>query len=791
MNSTALRSSFAALSLAFFAWPAFAIDSTVNSILDVVIQELSPELVPAKPFIVCLIDNGGKVDACIESLAGQAAGSLGKQQLAQAKKALPFDPDGANVKLVIDIVQAAKDEKWDLVIGKGGPYVTRAIVCAVFVPPGLKSFGCPVIGYVIEHQAGLVKSVLGKLKSSDVPGLVSVLISQFGPDVVCELIPSSALPAGASKLKDLGCGVLGEILKAAEEFAKDMADAAVKGADAVENLLFGDDSHMPYEKYEALYWQPWYHYGTWLCLTTNCSGLGGLESGIKSPCVDYFDSHNQYKSTAQKTCGDMASKFDKQARTFSKAMQTAAQIYADTEVAASAKTFAAVDWGRWNTPDRKKLFAQNCQGTMKTKFPLPVPIPGSCEAIKKSPTYKNGLFKTLIDKLYQQCQANAAKQMPSPTAWAYVCQAPADKFAAEYAKAKKDVDESVKKLEPIGCKMGGSVIDSAIATKITCTTYDGFNACKNAFGGKLPCSLDTKNADTALADAILKQVGTKRCKIVDEVKPLPCPKTDGTLGNCPLHEKRILCGRPWKVEKCKELLAQLEVGHPNSTVQCKDDKAGLNAFATLEGQASAIRNKLNGAFGPIGTQAGLGDVKAKSGAGAGSCKTGEPDTLRIYCPGGEFAAHPEISLPVCPVDPNLDGADAPCRTLLLEIHKEQALKAPKPLDPLVGDAYQGPFPGGASKQLPPAMGAPPAMAPPPVLAPTAPAVIGPPPVMMPPPGDPSHATPAAIVPGCTPMSGSPGRYACVTREAHAGCERLRAAGAAAIRQCQIAAGRAH
>lgn len=79
------------------------------------------------------------------------------------------------------------------------------------------------------------------------------------------------------------------------------------------------------------------------------------------------------------------------------------------------------------------------------------------------------------------------------------------------------------------------------------------------------------------------------------------------------------------------------------------------------------------------------------------------------------------------------------------------------------------------------------MAPPPMLgqpaagipAPTAPAPQGQPltPAMAP------AIPPAAGVPGCSAVAGVPGQYACSTREAYAGCERLRAAGAAGIRTC--------
>ena len=70
----------------------------------------------------------------------------------------------------------------------------------------------------------------------------------------------------------------------------------------------------------------------------------------------------------------------------------------------------------------------------------------------------------------------------------------------------------------------------------------------------------------------------------------------------------------------------------------------------------------------------------------------------------------------------------------------------------------------------------PTLAPPPALAPAqAPAPIAP--------------MAAPQVPGCAPLAGQAGHYACATREAHAACERLRATGVAGIGQCHSPGGR--
>lgn len=761
MNRRMTRILLVAIGLGLSAQQAAAIDKTVDTILDIVLQEMAPELKPAKPFVVCLIDTGGNVESCVKSFLGPVAADAKGQALEEAKKSLPFNPDSPDVKLVMEIVQAANTGSWDVVIGKGGPYVARAVICVVFVPPGVKSFGCPVIGYVIEHKASLVKQVLDKLKAKDVPGLVEVLLSEFGPGTVCELIPDSALPAGSAVLKDMGCSVVGKILSGAMKLAEAAASLAVEGVDEAWDLVSGGNDYMPYNDYYTKYWRPGYHYGTWLCLDTNgaCkypSGKGLWEMHAKSvynSCKTYYDDHDHWEEDAAKVCKGMLGVFNKEVKKVSAAMQTAAQVYASEEAPKMAKLSAPADWGKAAAIDRMKQFQQQCTNAMKAKFAFP-----------------------------------PSSKQPPVTAWAFVCKAPTDKFAAEYAAAQKQVTDTVKKLEALGCKKAGL----ATAPEISCATYDGFEACKGVYEGKLPCTLETKKADTALADELLKQLGTKRCKIVDEVKSLPCPKMDGTLGTCQQAEKIILCSRPWKIDQCKALLSKKKAG-ASSAVQCKGDGIGLALFAEQSKQASGIVFKLNGGAGSkyqaLGTKEG--EAGAWKPATSDNCKT-IWDPLSISCKDVGVLAQHQVSLPACQPDPNKDGADMPCLV--------EKLMAP-PLAPGKLEIYQGPLQGGGTKVfVPPPPFAPTGGLPPPPMpvqpAGSAPAVpttgapspapaMGPPPVLAPgAPPDQGGTMVMPQVPGCAPVAGAPGRYACATREAYAGCQRLRATAASGVRLCQ-------
>ena len=81
MKKPVLSSCLLALILCLVSFHARAVDPTVNAILDIVLQEMAPELKPAKPFVVCLIDTGGNVDSCVKSFLGPAAADAKGQAL--------------------------------------------------------------------------------------------------------------------------------------------------------------------------------------------------------------------------------------------------------------------------------------------------------------------------------------------------------------------------------------------------------------------------------------------------------------------------------------------------------------------------------------------------------------------------------------------------------------------------------------------------------------------------------------------------------------------------------------
>jgi hypothetical protein len=527
------------------------------------------------------------------------------------------------------------------------------MVCAL-LPPGVKTVGCPVTGYVIDHQKKVLADGYAALVKPDWPGLAQILLSAFSPDVVCTLLPSEQF-GYLGAIKDIGCSLIGEILTAASDFAKGVVALGEQGADALEEAIFGDDSHMPYDKYFALYWEPWYHYGTWLCVTQDCAGLGNLNSSIKGPCVDYFDSHDQYRSTARTTCSNFVAKFDNRVKEFAARMQVAAEIHVDT-LWPVAQTLAVSDYVK-NQSQPKLFFQLNCETALIRQFPFPEPNEYTCE-VTKSAFMKSLFLQPLAEFAYTTCMASADKQWPSPTAWSAACAPAADRFQALFQQEKDYLGERLGELVLGGCLIpGGNTGTEAI--HLECTNYPVYQSCLAILSHgaeQQHCALNQAAADQKVINALMAQLGTRRCQV---------------------SGSDIVCRRPWKVDSCKAMLPQmLGSSAPLSQLQCKGDGMAVAAFVMTAKQAEDTLAVLNGGGGgerESPTAAG-GRPEAPTAMRGRLCKQ-TWDPLAIDCRSkAPLAAHPEITLPACPQDPNQDGADTPC--LMPRIFKSDSENLP-------------------------------------------------------------------------------------------------------------------
>lgn len=623
------------------ATPARAVDPTLAKIIEYISIALGePALKDAVPLIECVKDKGAAT--CFD-VAGMAQ-SEGKKAVKQ------FMPDDPKVKAAVDIIKAAYAQDYLKVLEIGGVKLLPPLGCGLVfqVPEPVKGLVCneQVFNKVSSLSGPVFKQLIVTIKNPSAGNLWG-LVTVMDTKLACTVVKATV---GNVPGLDEVCGPLGEVIefakdvgaeaikagKEAGKFLLDTGEAIVKGVGgAVEGacegigLCDGDGKKLmsadQYYKYRLF---PRIHDRVVARLAKGQQDLGHDPTSLKA-CLSYY-LYDFYKThmpsvapKVKQSCDGLGARLHKDAHALAQAFAAAPQAYFDASVKGLVSAYAVEGYGQNKLASYRKSVVGYCLTSMRNSFPIPEPT------------------------------------QPGATAWGIACDKVGGLFQTAYLAEEQKLAGTMQQLGALGCvKEQKSVY---VNYKLACSTYEGFQACKLAHDGKLPCSLDMKEADTALADAILKQLGTKRCKIQDEFKTVPCPKKDGTLGACPQAGKHILCSRPWKLDQCKDLLAKLAgSGAANSAVKCEGDAAGLAAFAKLEGQASTIINKLNGGGGVIGTKEGLGNVKGKASAGSGSCKT-TWDPLVITCPGGEHLAHPEISLPACAADPQQDGADQACQ----------------------------------------------------------------------------------------------------------------------------------
>jgi len=184
-----------------------------------------------------------------------------------------------------------------------------------------------------------------------------------------------------------------------------------------------------------------------------------------------------------------------------------------------------------------------------------------------------------------------------------------------------------------------------IAIHLNCTNYHVYQTCLAILSHgaeKKHCGLDQTAADQKIIDALMAQLGSKRCTV------------SGT---------DVVCSRPWKIDTCKATRSLLLGGSEAlSQVQCKGNSMALAAFMVGAKQAEDTVLLLNGGEtqqreSPTGPG---GRLEMKTVAVGRFCKR-TADPLTIDCTSKEpFKKHPEIVLPTCPPDPNNDGADTVC-----------------------------------------------------------------------------------------------------------------------------------
>jgi len=450
-----------------------------EDLLDYVITAIDPTLAPARPLIECLA-GGGDAKACaLDAAKHQAAG------------ALPVGPSDDRVVKAVAVFEAARDERWFDVVKVGGEVVAKSVACAVIPVQGpIKGPACSIVGWVIANKLDTLDKAYRALKGPDWWALI-----ELAGAGVCEFIPGGG-PAGAAK--DVLCGPLAAVLLEAKKFADSIGQGLVSGADALENAIFGDDSHMSYDRYFALFWQPWYHYSTARVLEGQGIGI----AGIYDRCVDYFDSHNQYRSTARKTCGNLRDRYNRDVQAFAKAMPVAVDGYFETVARPAVRAFALASYGKPAAPDLpgRKFFEQNCAFQMRHRFPFPEADDAPCILYeRRSAAYKTkmgdpfaGNFAQLYAQLATRCHTDVKKQNPQPTLWSSVCEEAGWSYAQAFAGESLKLIATLGRLKQKGCLTGDPETAKKRGLLLMCDSPAAYSACLTEFphDGEKYCRVD-------------------------------------------------------------------------------------------------------------------------------------------------------------------------------------------------------------------------------------------------------------------------------------------------------------
>ncbi|MCC7114196.1 MAG: hypothetical protein IT520_07425, partial [Burkholderiales bacterium] len=261
LGSLERATALAAAALLFATSSAPARADTFDSILAILVTAgvVDPAVKDARPLIECLVKHDGNPVPCVDVQAklAQAAqagkDAAGEQAKAQAKAFVPEDPA---IQAAVAIIGAANRRDWLDVLELTGTDLLFSIACKA----GLSVAG-PMQGFIcngpFQDVAKLAKPVVREVLvvfGDPPPDIWRLITLVANLELACKITPS--FPG-----KDEACGTLAKALAAIGGLFVDAAKyggkLVVSGADAVENWLFGDDSHMPYDRYYALYWLPW------------------------------------------------------------------------------------------------------------------------------------------------------------------------------------------------------------------------------------------------------------------------------------------------------------------------------------------------------------------------------------------------------------------------------------------------------------------------------------------------------------------------------------------------------
>ena len=606
---------------------------TLDTVLQILhhAQLIDQGIVDAKPLVQCVIEHSPQY--CLDEGSAYVGAS---------------DP---KIKLVVDLIKAARASDWLLVLELTGTDVLTQVACNAGIPAGgaVKEFICSGLMVKVAKKAKpVVRQVLVAVKSGNLDDWLMVA-TMTGPTLACDLMPSS-IPG-----KDAVCSVLGQVLGGAVQAVADAANAVWGSATAVGEWISGQSKHMPVETYYALYWKPWYHTGTLIQLRGQ-PGWGGLLKEVRDPCEDYFDSHTMSQDHAQQVCDDMRDRFSREVGVFVQAMRQAPEAYRRAVALPLADVWAVTDHGKGDTlAAHRPLVVNGCEVDLRAKFPFPEPDPRQCTAIRDMANQMGGPWNQGLEGLYQQCTHRQLRQVPQPSVWEDRCERIGQQFATDLLAARIRVESSVKKLVQSGACVVPAGWKSSDGAKLACADYRGYQQCLDALAAAHPekrCSFDQRQADVELAGKIVEQLGGRE----------RCGRTQAG---------EIVCLRPWLQSRCENELAKArQFGQYAQTgLSCRYQQTP--AYAQALSEVDRILDALNRApAGPAGEMR-LRQPNTAASVRMINCKATR-DPLAISCNNTGVILElderlPGARLPHCQPDPNFWGVDAPCYVGALEL----------------------------------------------------------------------------------------------------------------------------
>jgi hypothetical protein len=635
---------------------------TLDTLLNVLVVAgiVDPAIVDAKDLVNCLVTQPPQ--ACV-------GGEL------QSGGFMPEDP---GVRAVVEVVKAAYGSDWLKVLEVTGTDVLFQVVCkaGLSTTGPISSFVCGgLFAEVVSKGKPVVRQVLVAIGSGDFGDWVK-LVTMAGPELGCSLIPDS-IPG-----KDAVCGPLAEVLAYAVDAFNDAANAVWGGINNLGDWVSGQDTHMDRDHYYALYWQPWYHYGTWLGVANNWQGWGTLLAYVRDPCEKYFDSHTMSQENAQELCDGQRDRFSNEVKAFKSALDVAPDAYYEMAIKHLPAIYAIEDYGKLTNSTKRTFVRGLCETHMRGLFPFPEPNAARCQSLKASADKLTGSFHDMLMQLYNQCLTDQNTQQPTPSVASFVCTPLGNRFVAELDQERAKLDDKIRDLVIAGClpPTGWSPEDGI---NLKCLNYPAYDQCRDVFGQVNTdnyCSLDQVKADNKLARAIRNELGLKRC---------------GLSG-----DTTVVCTRPWKKERCEVLRkAAIQGLSQPSALRCELmlDSSYLSGWDKARTVVSALNTISRGdAVLPeeddtAANKAGLSRklqmrkkpvemLKAEVAPTTVPVQQLMPancaiiwDNLGIHCTDSSVVLklrtyYPEMeALPLCQQDPNHDGSSVVCYSGTLQI----------------------------------------------------------------------------------------------------------------------------